>query len=82
MNQRALAAEMPWSLAWSLGGGLVRLAALLAGWRMGVRAGWPETLSGICLVAMYLSVMVAGVAALARDSSKATNGTCQRKQQQ
>ncbi len=69
MTRRGLQMPVPRGMAWSLGGGLARMVVLLAAWRIGVQAGWPDRETGLCLVIMYLFMMVAGVAAISRSTT-------------
>ena len=66
MNRRGLQECGPRGMAWSLGGGLARVALLLIAWRIGVWAGLPEYACGICMVTMYVVMMGSGIAAVAR----------------
>jgi len=70
MNRKALQGRDERDAGWALGGGLVRMLVLLAVWWLGRGTLWPEQASAWCLVTMYVVMMIAGVANVARDLQK------------
>ena len=67
MNRNALRGRDERDAARALGGGMVRMLILLAVWWLGRDRWWPEQTSALCLVTMYVVMMIAGVANVARD---------------
>jgi hypothetical protein len=66
MNDRALRSRDAKGIGWTLGGGLVRMAALVLVWKMGGGHVWPEDAAAICMLGMYLVMMLAGLVWVAR----------------
>lgn len=72
MNRKAVRGRDERDAARALGGGVVRMLILLAVWWLGRSTLWPELASACCLVTMYVVMMMAGVANVARDLQKMT----------
>jgi hypothetical protein len=67
MNRKALQGRDERDAAKALGGGMARMLILLAVWWLGRGRLWPELASAWCLVTMYVVMMIAGVAQVARN---------------